>query len=163
MSLLVALRGFHHALEFAAHGPGQVLDAAGHAQAHLVFMQLVLVLLEEGLEQRHQAGHFVFWAHPVFGAEGVDGEIFDAVVAAGAQDGAQGIRAGAVPEEARPSALLGPAAVAVHDDGDVARDAGDLGRGAHASFSARIRVLSRRGPSDRMPTGTPVIRSSRAT
>ena len=45
---------------------------------------------------------------------------------AGFDGGAGGLGAGAVAGDAREMALFGPAAVAVHDDGDVARQAGEI-------------------------------------
>jgi len=161
VALRVVPGGFHHPLELGADGGGQVLDAAGDAQPDLVVVQLALVFFQEGSQEGHQAGDFRAGPHPVFGAEGVNREEFHAVIAAGPQDGAQGFGAGAVAIEPRLPALPGPTAVAIHDDGDMAGDAGAQDLRAHAS-SFRIRVCSRRGPSDRMPTGTPVTCSSRA-
>jgi hypothetical protein len=49
------------------------------------------------------------------------------VEASASLDGhAGGLRAGAVSGDAGEMALLGPAAVAIHDDGDVAREAGEI-------------------------------------
>ena len=56
---------------------------------------------------------------PVLGAEGEDGQVFDAEFAGRAHGAAQGLDAAAVALDARQAARRRPAAVAVHDDGDV--------------------------------------------
>src|SRR3546814_17672510 len=58
---------------------------------------------------------------PVFGTEGVERHRLDTEVARRAHDGAHRLDAGLVAGDARKQALLGPAAVAVHDDSDMAR------------------------------------------
>src|SRR5262249_11925836 len=64
---------------------------------------------------------------------------------AGLDHRAHGFLADAVPVQARQPALLGPAAVAVHDDRDVARDARGIDLRHHTamiSSSLPLRVLS---------------------
>ena len=56
-----------------------------------------------------------------FGGEGEEGDEFDAAFVAGAQDAAQIIGACVMPTRAWQTAGTRPAAVAVHDDGDMAR------------------------------------------
>ena len=69
----------------------------------------------------HQRVHFIFGPVPVLGRKSVEREIFDADFARRADDFARGIRAAPMTLDARQTMLLRPAAVAVHDDGDVLR------------------------------------------
>ena len=74
-------------------------------------------------------------AFPVFGGEGVEGEVADAAVTGGLDDGADGLDAAAMALDAGEPAFLGPAAVAIHDDGDVGGRLG--GGGFHAEEERR--------------------------
>src|SRR6266478_5219187 len=60
-------------------------------------------------------------AFPVFDAEAVQGELAEAEATAFLDGAAHTLDAAAVALDARQAALLRPAAVAVHDDGDVPR------------------------------------------
>ena len=93
---------------------------------------------------------------------GLHDQVFHAGFAAGVKNGAQRFRPSAVAKQARLQALFGPAAIAVHDDGHMARHAGGFGLWTHYSSPPTNSVLERRGPTDRMPTGTPVTCSRRA-
>jgi hypothetical protein len=74
----------------------------------------------------HEEFDFGFGAAPVFDGEGVEGESFDVEAGAGFDGGAGGLCTGAVSGDAREMTLLRPATVAVHDDGDVAGEAGEV-------------------------------------
>ena len=71
------------------------------------------------LQQHHQRVHFGTRALPVLDRERVERQHVDAEPRRGFDDVADRIDAGAVPFDARQMALRRPAAVAVHDDGDV--------------------------------------------
>ena len=73
------------------------------------------------LEQRHQHADFGLRPLPVLGRERVEREDLDAQPGRGLDDVAHGVDAGAMPFDARQVPARGPAAVAVHDDGDVGR------------------------------------------
>ena len=73
------------------------------------------------LEQHHQRADFGRRPLPVFDGERVEREDFEAEARRGFHHVAHRIDAGAVAFDARQVALAGPPPVAVHDDGDVAR------------------------------------------
>ena len=75
-------------------------------------------------QQAHQRAHFILRAGPILRGEGVNRQRFYAPIVAGADDAAQRLGAGAVTHRARQAAPLGPAAVSIHDDGHMARQAG---------------------------------------
>ena len=106
--------------EFVEHPLGQALFAAEVADLDVVVHdggpftgQVEGVEVHEGLD-------LVFGAFPVFGAEGVEGEAFDAKAGTFGDDGADGFAALAVAVDAGQALAFGPAAVAVQDDGNVA-------------------------------------------
>ena len=94
---------------------------------------------------------------PVLRREGVERENFDAVIGGRLQRAPDRFGAGAMAGDARQPALLRPAAVAVHDDGDVARDGSavgwrqpvsSLGRGAATSLAEDFLFLGLGGVVD---------------
>ena len=104
----------------------EFVGAAEEAHADIVFLEERHFLANVFAEELHEKFDFGFGAAPVFNGEGVEREGFDVQPGAGFDGGAGGIRAGTVTGDAREMTLLGPAAVAVHDDGDVAREAGEI-------------------------------------
>jgi len=96
---------------------------ADEADAHAVAVQRLDLAAEGAHEQFHQQAHFQRRPLPVFLAEGEQGQHLDAETVAGADDAPRRADAGAVAERPRAMALPRPAAVAVHDDGDVPRQA----------------------------------------
>ena len=106
------------------------------------------------LEQAHQRGDLGVGPLPVLDGERVERQHRDAEPRRGLDRIAHGLDAGAVAFDARQMAGRGPSAVAVHDDGDVARQPGEIhlaherlfGRpgGTAASTSARAMDLANR-------------------
>ncbi len=74
-------------------------------------------------QQAHQKGDFGLGAAPVFQRKSVQGEGGNMQPGAGLNDGARRLHTGAMAGNARQMAALRPAAVAVHDDGNMARQA----------------------------------------
>jgi hypothetical protein len=60
-------------------------------------------------------------ALPVLGGEAVQGHVLDAAIASGAHGAADGLDALAMPGDDGQVMAPGPAAIAIHHDGDVAR------------------------------------------
>jgi len=89
-------------------------------------MQLAHFAAQRRHEQLHEEGDFLGRAAPVLGTEGEQGQVADATACRSFDRGAHGIKATAVPGHARQVTLGGPAAVAVHDDGNVARRIGGV-------------------------------------
>ena len=119
---------------------------ADDADAHAVAGELGEVLRDRDEHQAHQAGDLLARPLPVLGREREHGQVLDAAVGAGVHRAHERVDALLVAEEARHVPLLGPAAVAVHDDGDVARHAGaTCGTLAHqtAMISASLAEVSR--------------------
>ena len=131
----VAAGGFEGVFEFFE-------DLGGEAFAATDLDELDVVVDEESALRAHvldvevhEEADFFGGAVPVFRGEGVERELLDVEAGRFFDDGADGFGAGAVACEAWETAGAGPAAVAVHDDGDVARgrrlggDAEDGGAG----------------------------------
>ena len=144
----------------------------------MLFLSSVLELEPDvPLQQHHQRVDFGARALPVLDRERVERQHVDAQPGGRLDDVAHRVDAGAVPLDARQVALRRPAAVAVHDDGDVRgqplevdlarqrfvgrswrnprqellkRHAGSIDRSLrrHASYSTRTRNRPRRARSD---------------
>ena len=99
-------------------------DVTQHLQAHALGLHGLHFFFEVLDEQAHEGGHLVAGAAPVFGAESKQGEVVHALVGAGLDQVAHTRSAFGMAHGARHVALLGPAAIAVHDDGDMARHVG---------------------------------------
>ena len=108
--------------ELFLHGGRERARAADGAEGDFVFLEGFELALEEVVEEAHEAADLALRAVPVFGGEGIEGEVFYAGLESGGDCGAHGLGAAAVPLEAREAAPFCPAAVAVHDDGDVRGD-----------------------------------------
>ena len=100
--------------------------AAEKAHADIVALDERHFLAEIFAKELHEEIGFGFGAAPVFHGESVERERFDVQAGAGFDGGAGRFGAVAVSGDARQVAALGPAAVAVHDDGDVARKAREV-------------------------------------
>ena len=151
------------ALGLVPGGAHLVVDRAAvadDADAHALLGQLGQVLRHRHQHQAHQAGDLFARALPVLGREREHREVFDAAVGAGLHAAHQRIDALLVAEEARHEALLGPAAVAVHHDGHVARHGVQVALHAQAS---RLFIAERfRPPGFRLPWRGPACRSRRS-
>src|SRR5207302_4602227 len=84
------------------------------------------LLHEVLLEEHHEEVQLGLRPLPVLAGEAVEGELADAEAAAFLDGGADAEDALGVALDALLAALARPAAVAVHDDGDVARQAGGV-------------------------------------
>ena len=87
------------------------------------------------LEQLHEEGDFLGRPLPVLAGKTVERKLFDAQPGTLFGDAADDAGAAAVAFDPRQPLAAGPAAVAVHDDGDVARH--PLGR--HVGQHERLR------------------------
>ena len=108
-------------LQLVADVAGQLLFAADDAKADVVAQQRVQLEAQIALEQRHQRRDFRRRTLPVLDRERVERQDLDAETGRRFDDVADRIDPGAVAFDTRQMALRGPAAVAVHDDGDVPR------------------------------------------
>src|SRR6185436_7287456 len=122
------------------HLGGQAVAAADHRQAHAVLHAAGGLLAEVVVEELHQAHRLFQGAAPVVGGEGVQRQRADAEIGRRLDDVVDGVGAAAVALEAGRAATDGPAAIAVHDDGDVqsGRGAGGGDGRAHVPRAARI-------------------------
>ena len=103
---------------------GKPVQPAQVADFDAVFVQLEGLLVYRFLQEVEQAVNLFFGALPVFGGEAVEGEVFEAELAEVFNRRAHVFHARLVPFEAGQAALLRPAAVAVHNDGDVGGEGG---------------------------------------
>ena len=104
------------------------------ADAHVFFIQLVNFAGKILQQQAHQRRDFRAAAPPVLRGKGINCQGFNADIAAFADDGAQCLRALTMPLGDGQLMRLGPAAVAIHDDSHMARQARGI-RFAHACSS----------------------------
>ena len=105
---------------------GKFVGAAEETHADVVALEQRHLLANVFAEELHEEFDFGFGAAPVFDGEGVEGEGFDVQARAGFDGHAGGLRAGAMTGDAGKMAFLSPAAVAVHDDGNVTGEAGEI-------------------------------------
>src|SRR5262252_5528875 len=124
----------------------KTLALANDAHAHIVFMKLRKVVADETAQQAHQIADFGGRSRPVLGAERIDGQNLDAQFADRPHGATQGFDATAVALAARQAALGSPPAVAVHDEGHVARRLEAGIRHFRRSRSLRHHLLRCRGP-----------------
>src|SRR5256885_14636959 len=73
------------------------------------------------LFRSHETGNLLFGAVPVLGRESEDGQDLHAALDAGAGTAAQRFHALLVAGQSRQKAAIGPASIAIHDDGNMAR------------------------------------------
>jgi hypothetical protein len=111
-------RGFVHR---AADAIGELVQPADDAEADAVRDQRRGLAADRLLEQRHERADLLAGALPVLGGEAVEGDVLDAAVAGRADRPADRLDALAVARDDREVAAAGPAAIAIHDDRDVAR------------------------------------------
>src|SRR6266852_8366257 len=97
-------------------------DIADYLQAHLVLVQALGFLLQGGHEQLLERRNLFGGPSPVLRAEGEQGQVFDAAIGARARDSTHRLDPLLVTGDAGKIALLGPAPVAIHDDGDMPGD-----------------------------------------
>src|SRR5213075_2166907 len=111
-------------------------------EADAVVVELGDFLLEGTQEQLHEESHFFLRPAPVLAREREEREVLDAVADARLHDLAHRLDTLAMPADAREEALLRPAAIAVHDDGDVARDLRGFGNRLRRAFEVRHTDMS---------------------
>ena len=116
--LRVADQGLDAAVKF-----GGVAD---HAQAYALGVEVADFFLQVEGKQTHQAAHFFEGAAPVFGTKSKQSEVANAALAAGLHDGAHAARTHGMAGRLGQAARTGPAAVAIHNDGDVLRQVGSF-------------------------------------
>src|SRR6267378_113524 len=113
--LLGAAREFDH-----ARPEGR--DIADYLEAHLVLVQPLGFLFQGCHEQLLERRNLFGGPAPVLGAEGEQGQVFDAAIGACIRDPTHRLDPLLVTGDAREIALLGRAPVAIHDDGDMPGD-----------------------------------------
>ena len=97
----------------------QPLPVADDPHANIFAVQFRKVTPDEGFQKPHQIAHLGFGPTPVFRREGKEREIAYSAIAGRAHGLAHGLHTAAMPHHARKTALLCPASIAIHDDGDV--------------------------------------------
>ena len=118
--------GFGGFTRVALHRLGKFVGAAEEAHADVVALEERQFLAQIFAQKLHQEFDFGFGAAPIFNGEGIEGEGLDLEARAGFDGSAGRLRARAVTGDARKMTLLGPAAIPVHDDGDVAGEASQI-------------------------------------
>src|SRR5262249_52105408 len=106
-------------VDLAQHTVGQAAATADGAEADVLVEDLPALVEEILFQERHEEIEFRLRALPVLAAQTVERQLADAQPAAFFHRGAHAVGAAGVALDARQTALPRPAAVAVHDDGDV--------------------------------------------
>ena len=124
-ALFVVLCQVHHVVHGVQHALLQTLAAAAEQDLAAALVHLVGNRAEVIGKEVHQVADLLGVAAEILGGENIERQHKDAAVTDGiAGDLAQAVKAGLVAHADGQHALLGPAAVAVHDDGDMGREAG---------------------------------------
>ena len=105
----------------AARLVGQLVEPTEQPDPHALGLQLGGLASHGRLEQAEQAGDLVVGASPVLAAERVQGQDTDAATDRVTEHAADRFDTGAMAIELGQLPLARPAAIAVHDDRDVAR------------------------------------------
>ena len=113
---------------------------ADEAQSCTEAMQFLDLALQRAQEQFHQAADFLAGPVPVLAGEGEQGQCADCVLQAELDAALDRTRAGAMADDPRPVALLRPAAIAIHDDGQMLRDGARAVCPAHANRPSRAQA-----------------------
>src|SRR5215210_4140732 len=103
------------------HRGGQVFPSTQKTEPGPTLVQLGHLLAGRIEEELHERLYLSLRTRPVLGREGVEGQRLHPRAAGGLEQGRKHRDTGPVAGGARKPASLGPAPVAVHDDGDVAR------------------------------------------
>ncbi len=115
----------HNALGDAAR------PATDEPHPHAPLVEIIAAPQQQGLVEAHEESHFVDRSSPVLGGERVDRHPFEPEFERALDGIEECFLAGRVTVGALHAALLGPPAVAVHDDRDMARDARRINAGNH--------------------------------
>ena len=104
-------------MKLGPHLAGQPPDITDDTEAHVVLHEYLI--LERGQHESHERVYLRLRPVPVFRGEGIERQIFHAQPRTLSGDAAHGLDTGLVAVAAVLAPLGGPAAVAVHDDGNV--------------------------------------------
>ena len=119
MEPVIAGRERDGPIQFLERGRGQSFPAADHRQADPLTHQQRPLLDQVLLEQLHEKFEFVGRTPPVLARQAIERELLDAQPGAVLGDPAHAVHAAPMPFDPRQPALNGPAAVAIHDDGNM--------------------------------------------
>ena len=125
----------------------QAAQLAYHLEAHAIAIQLVNLADQIKAQKPHQIVDLGRRPLPVLRGESVERQIFDTQFGCPPDTAAHGLRSSLVAGDPRQAACLGPAAVAIHDDGNMNRRFDDAGGGErfHGLRPARFPFPSRQG------------------
>ena len=99
----------------------KIRSIANYLQVHAFGVHVVHFFAQIEGQQAQQAGHFMRWALPVFGAEGKQGDEAQGSVRAGPHNAAHPVGTAAVAERRWQTELLGPTPIGIHGDANVLR------------------------------------------
>ena len=122
----VAGSGLDYGFQFAAHRIRKRFQPANGLQPDVVLLQFRQFLLQVKAQQAPQGFDFGARALPVLDRESVERQDADSHARAGLDRAAYRSHTRAVPGDAWQAAAFGPAAVAVHYDGDVRGQSGGI-------------------------------------
>lgn len=151
-------------LELLDHGTPETWAPAGPADPHAQIVELVAATVDHVAIEAHQPAHLVGGALPVLGGERIGRQVRDTQLDRAVDDIQQRRLAAGMTLGALESTLLGPAAIAVHDDRDVPRQrlGGDLRRRGAAGMRGGSTSWMRHGLQATLRPGGARLDCSRA-
>jgi len=139
----VFVQALHGAFEAGAKVRTEGPVIADEPEADALLGERVEFTFEVIAKQTLEIGNLFLCSTPIFRGKSIERKDFDAILYCSSQGTANGLGARTVTGNARKAALLCPAAVAIHDDGDVARD--------RPAFPGRFLRFIRRGGRTHLP------------
>jgi hypothetical protein len=99
------------------------IASAGKANSYTLLVEFITPSQEQGLIEVHQEANFIGGASPIFGGKGVERQPLDTEIQGSFNGINQGFFTCGVTLGALQPTLIRPATIAIHDAGDMARDA----------------------------------------
>ena len=109
-------------MELCLTGLRKIVQTADGLETNVIPHHLRGLIPQEALEQLHECSDFDLRSLPVFAGERIEGEVLHAEFAAAFDYLTNALCTFAMSTGSHLATLFGPAAIAVHNDGDVARD-----------------------------------------
>ena len=100
----------------------QIMQTADGLQPDVLLLHLRRLLAEKQLQQFHQRIHLALRPLPVLRGKSIQGQKLHTQITTGLRHAPNRLSSLTVPLRARQATLFCPATIAIHDDGDVARD-----------------------------------------
>ena len=112
-------RRLHRLAQLALTHAGELVNAADMMKSDALANHLISLLVQKIFQQKHESVDLQRRSLPVFGRKGVEREVLHTGVQASLHAALDGLRACLVSSQAWKPALLRPASIAIHDNGNM--------------------------------------------